>query len=55
MADLGGDFVMAEAGADVEGHALLRPRIESFYAHAVTGSTVRHRIALTRVQAEVSQ
>ena len=48
LVDQGGDVVVAEASAGGQGHELLGPRDEPFYAHAVTGSSVRRRIAPTR-------
>ena len=40
LADEGGHVVMAEAGADVEGHELLGLRLRSFYAQAVSRYSV---------------
>ena len=44
----GGDVVVPEAGAGGQGHGLLVPRIGSFYAEAVHGSSVRRRTAPRR-------
>ena len=45
LAEQGGQIVVPEAGAGEQGHGLLRPRTELFYAQAVTGSSFRRGAA----------
>ena len=45
LAEEGDHAVVAEAGAGGQGHDQLEPMFGSFYAHAVNGSTLRHRSA----------
>ena len=47
LADEGGDIVMAESGADSQGHGYCGMVCGSFYAQAVNGSTGLHTMAPT--------
>ena len=46
LANEGGDVIVPEAGAGLQGHDLFGTNIEPFYAQAVHGSSVRCRMTL---------